>query len=199
MDQKPMIVIRKFYEEYNADGTVKNEWVEFSPAHDPIGTVNVERVKNLIPPESGFKNDDQGTKLGLMAMRWAQIEPHYKAWKSGQEIPLDGTPLAAWSGVSPQQAEVLKARGIKTVEAVRDMSEGILSKVQLPNVRSLRDVARAFLENKESSDMAAKMAKKDEEAAAMKAQLDEMASMLAELTKPQSNKPILTAKAKEAA
>jgi hypothetical protein len=195
MEQKPIIVIRKFYNEYDMDGAVKSEWVEFSPAHDPIGTVNVERVKNLIPPIGGIKNDDMQTKIGLMAMRWAQIEPHYNAWKSGQEIPLDGTPLAAWSGVNPQQAEVLKARGIKTVEAVRDMSEGILSKVQLPNVRGLRDLARVFLENKESSDMAVKMARKDEEAAAMKSQLDEMASMLAELRQPQA-KP---SKAKEVA
>jgi hypothetical protein len=192
---KPSIIVIDLKTEYSAAGKPV-EWVKIAPAHDPLGTHTWHRVADLQPPEGGIANDDEGNKIGYMTARWKQIEPAYEAWKAGSEIPLDGVPLAAWNGVTREQAEVLKARGIKTVEGVRDITDSQFSKIMLPNMRQLRDLARDFLENREASAAAAKIAAKDEQIDAMQAQMDEMAAMLADLTKP---KPASKSKDKDAA
>lgn len=179
-ENKPIIIVNGFATRYRtADGKTESfDVVRFSPAHDPMGTENVVRVKELIPPDS-IRNDDEGTKLNLMKLKWAQIEPAYRAWKEGTEIPTNGTPLAAWAGVSPDQADVLRARGIKTVEALRDATDSMIAKVSLPNMRGLRELAGKFLESMTASAAAAAMAQKDEEMAAMKEMMEEMAARLA--------------------
>ena len=180
-ENKPIIIVNGFSTTYRtgADGKPEAvEWVRFSPAHDPTGTENKVRVKELVPPES-LRNDDEGTKLNLMTLKWAQIEPAYRAWKEGTEIPTNGTPLAAWAGVSPDQADVLRARGIKTVEALRDATDSMIAKVSLPNMRGLRELAGKYLEGAGAAAAAAQVQERDEKIKAMEAMMEEMAARLA--------------------
>ncbi|TGT47619.1 hypothetical protein EN813_051530, partial [Mesorhizobium sp. M00.F.Ca.ET.170.01.1.1] len=73
------------------------DWVTYSPSHSPLNTRTTERIRHLIPDPSLMGEDQDGEKLRFMTARWNQIEPAYVAFKSGQEIPLNGTALAAWS------------------------------------------------------------------------------------------------------
>lgn len=154
------------------------EWVEYSPAHDPTGTATKVRVKELIPPEA-MRNDDDGTKLNMMHLKWRMIEPAYAAWKKGIEIPVDGTPLAVWAGITPEQADVLRSHGIKTIEALRDTSETLLNKIRLPNMKMLREMAGKFLESKSAAAAAAQVVERDETIKNMQAMMEEMAARLA--------------------
>lgn len=50
----------------------------------------------------------------------------YDAWKNGQELPLDGTPIRGWGVISPAQQETLIQMQVLTVERLSTMTdEGI--------------------------------------------------------------------------
>jgi hypothetical protein len=143
--------------------------------HDPK-SVNCEMVKALIPPESTTEteaNYDKSLKQGYMQGLWTQIEPAYKAWKAGMEIPLDGTPLAAWAGVTPEQIEVLRGVGVKTIQNVANMTESQMMKIMLPGLRNLKQTAIEYLESRAATAQA-------EEVADLKAKLEALTDMIAE-------------------
>lgn len=79
-------------------------------------------------------------------MRRNAILPSYEAWKKGHELPEHGTPLGAWAGISPLQAEQIKLAGLRTVEEIADAPDGVISKVNLPGMRDIRTQAKRFLE-----------------------------------------------------
>lgn len=170
------------------------DYVTYSPAHSPINTQTTERVRLLFPDPLKMGEDQDGEKLRFFTARWNQIAPAYEAFKNGREIPLNGTPLAAWPGVSPEQAEVLRAHSIRTIEEVRDLVDSHLEKVKLPNMRDLRTQARLFLENSDVAKAAQREAEKDAQIAALLERQSAMEAMLEELTKPKEGK-----KTKEAA
>lgn len=144
----------------------------------PVGesferTKTWHRIKDLTPPEN--PNDSLTHKA--MIARWSVIGPKYEAWKSGLEIPEDGTPLEAWSGVSPQQVKHLRGVGIKTVEALADMSKDFIGKMPWPDAKKLPELAAKFLDSKSAVE-------KDRELAEMRERVAAMEEMLAEATKP---------------
>jgi hypothetical protein len=99
------------------------------------------------------------------AALWEVVEGSYRAWLKGQEDPVDGTPLAAWPGVNPAQADRLKLIHVRTVEDVAALTDADLDRVGM-GARSLRDKARAFIEAKKGSSIVAEaMAEKDRQIA----------------------------------
>ncbi|TGS47531.1 MULTISPECIES: hypothetical protein [unclassified Mesorhizobium] len=184
---------------YKLDASVRRilelqpeDWVTYSPSHSPLNTRTTDRVRHLIPDPSLMGEDQDGEKLRFMTARWMQIEPAYEAFKNGREIPINGTALAAWSGVTPDQAEVLRTAGIRTVEEVRDLTDGNLDRVRLPNMRDLRKQAGLFLANSDAAKAAEREAAKDATIAELVERQAAMEAMIEELTKPKG-------KAKEAA
>jgi len=120
-----------------------------------------------------------------MCARWDVVGPAYEAWRNGQEIPETGTPIDAWGGVTSDQAKALKAMGIKTVEAVRDMGDAAMRELRMPNARQLPRMAASWLE---TSDAAAK----DAENAELKERIAAMEEMLTErqdAQKPKRGRP----------
>ena len=110
--------------------------------------------------------------------RWAEIEPAYEAWRKGEEIPEDGTALAAWAGVTKEQAAVFKSMGIRTVEAVAEMGDSTIDRLPFPNRRELKKTAKAFLEGRGAAALSDELVAAQERIAAMEA-------MLAEMTAPE--------------
>lgn len=166
----------------------EEHWVSYSPAHSPLNTVNTERVRLMFPDPTRMGEDQDGEKLRFMTHRWAQIEPAYLAFKDGRDIPLNGTPLAAWSGISQEQAEVLRQHSLRTVEEVRDLTESQLERVRLPNMRDLRAQAKLFLENTNATEAAAREAEKDKIIEAMTERMAAMEALLEERTAPKGKK-----------
>lgn len=162
----------------------EEHWVSYSPAHSPLNTVNTERVRVMYPDPTRMGEDQDGEKLRFMSHRWAQIEPAFNAFKEGREIPLNGTPLAAWAGITQEQAEVLRQHSLRTVEEVRDLTESQLERVRLPGMRELRNQAKLFLENTTASANAAREAEKDAQIEAMRERMEAMEALLEQATKP---------------
>lgn len=180
------ILITGFAQKYTKgpDGELKPvDVVTWVPLHAPQSMSNTERVDRLNP--ANIKNREGSEDSELMGMKeqhmsaiWSEIEPAYAAWKEGREVPLNGTPLAAWPGITPEQAEIFRLAGVRSVEMVRDMSETVRSKVRLPNLRELQDLARIFLENSGAAAAAEREAQKDRQIAEMAERMEAMEALL---------------------
>lgn len=131
------------------------------------------RVKTLRPPESADDTTRASQKYQDLEAKWSVIGPAYEAWKAGNEIPEDGTPLEAWSGVTPEQAKFLKTMGIKTVEAVRDMGDRAIENCRWPNARKMPELAGRWLEGQGDAKSAATIADLQEQIAVMREMLEE--------------------------
>ena len=79
----------------------------------PIGSRDIQ-FEEL--PEWWEKLDQQ-VRAGRYPANWlAQWKSAYDAWKAGQEIPIDGTPVKGWAMISPAQQEMLIQANVRTVE-----------------------------------------------------------------------------------
>lgn len=68
----------------------------------------------------------------------------YEAWKNGQEIPVDGTPIRGWPVISPAQQETLIRLNILTVEALSSISADAVKRVGIGGA-DLKNKAKAWL------------------------------------------------------
>ena len=152
--------------------TVEVDWVTYAPSHAPLTAATTDRVRHLRPTQEMLEADPS-EKLKFMLARWAAIEPAYEAWKAGHELPLDGVPLGQWPGITGPMAEELRKYGVRTVEEVRDLTDGQIEKIRLPNMRDLRKMARAFLDNMAATAISEREVERDNEVAALKQQLQE--------------------------
>lgn len=163
-------VIVGFKTEYKGDrGT---DWVEIAPAGESFERTHTwHRIADLTP--RGEVDEARKSSLSYRASvaRWNLIKPAYDAFRAGQDIPIDGTPLAAWAGVSPEQAALLRTMGIKTVEGVRDMGEGATARLPFPNARKLPQLAASFLSSVGEAAKDAELSEMRERMAALEAAL----------------------------
>lgn len=163
-------VILGFKTEYKGDRAV--DWVEIAPAGEAFERTRTWlRIKDITPKPDAERSDSLSHKV--MVARWQTIAPKYEAWKQGNEIPEDGTPLAAWAGVTPAQVSHLRQMGIYTVENVRDMGEGAISRMPFPNARQLPKLAADFLTSRDAAE-------KDRELEDMRERMAIMEEMLAQ-------------------
>lgn len=120
-------------------------------------------------------------------MLWEVVEGPYSAWLKGQEEPVDGTPLAAWPGVNPAQADRLKLIYVRTVEDVAALSDQDLDRVGM-GARSLRDKARAFVAAKKGEAVVAEaMAEKDKIIADLMQKVADLTEAVSELAADRNN------------
>lgn len=140
------------------------------------------RVKTLVPDLDPEPVKANAPSYVAQKMRWDVVGPAYEAWKSGNELPEDGTALAAWGGVTAEQVKVLRRLGIKTVEAVRDIDDKSLSTLNWPDARKLPELAKSFLESTSSAE-------KDRELSEMRERMAAMEEMLESATKPKRGRP----------
>lgn len=169
-DPKPTIIVHGFDVSYKPEidpdtkkptGKMREiVWVRYSPMGMSQMTVNKERLSFLDPANMKLRGDDHqdSLKMEFLTHRWEFIRRAYEAWRDGHEITVDGTPLAAWSGLNPAQAEIFRNTGLKTVELIAQMTEATMSRIGLPDVRHIRDQARAFLASIEGSATAERFA-----------------------------------------
>lgn len=159
---------------------------EYRVGRDPIDKVLIaplgaatektqtwHRVLKMKPPENVDDRMLNSDHYRDMVEKWKIIGPAYEAWKAGTELPVDGTPLAAWAGVTPEQARFLNAMGLRTVESVRDMGDKEIEALRWPNARQLPKMAADYLKG---ADAAAK----DAEIAALRERMDAMNALLEE-------------------
>lgn len=168
-------------------GEVKTvDVVTYGPLGDPktVMTKEIRRVSAVLPL------DECGDNIAYITAHklWKTIEPQYEAWKAGNEIPENGTPFAAWDGVTKGQAEILKGMGLRTVEAVAEASDIVINKSGLPNALLIRDTAKKYLASASGSREAAKMTTLETENAALKGQMAELMEQMKLLMSDQTEK-----------
>lgn len=69
----------------------------------------------------------------------------YRRWKSGQELPVEGTPIRSWPVLSPAQAETCCAIGVRTVEDLAMLPDEGLRKLGMGGV-TLKQKAKDWIE-----------------------------------------------------
>jgi len=159
---------------------------QYRPGKEPVDMVLVapagaayerqqtwHRVAKLKPPENVSDAERNSEKYMDLAAKWSVVGPAYDAWRNQQDLPEEGTPLEAWSGVSADQAAFMRKMGIRTVEDVRDMGDRALEELRWPNSRKLPELAKRWLEGEAISEKDAKIAEMEEQMAAMKELLEE--------------------------
>ena len=151
------IRVLRFKTKVNRFG-VAEDWVEYGAAHSLQSETTWERVRHLIPPDEDPNNPRKGMKAAHMRAVWSFIEPHYKAWKDGRQMPESGTPLSAWPGVGESEIFELNRVGIKSVEDLANSGDAALDKIPLPSPREMRKQAKMFLEGMNAASAAAMIA-----------------------------------------
>jgi hypothetical protein len=110
--------------------------------------------------------------------RWPK---EYEAFKKGQEIAPDGTPLEQWPLLKRAMVLELKALNFVTVEQLAAMSDHAAQQIPMYG-RRLRELAQAYLDDAKAMALvtAATAAndRKDEEIAALRLQVESMASQM---------------------
>ena len=160
--ERPNIAVLRFWTEY--------EDVPGKPG-EPREVHMVEWVKKGTNGATTCEKVARALKADAMR---EIIDPAYKAWLKGQEEPTEGTPLSAWPGVNPAQADRLKSLHLRTVEDVAGMNDADMNRVGM-GALALRDKARAFVAaKKDMAPLAEAVAKKDAEIADLRAQVAEL-------------------------
>lgn len=191
---RPFIVVHGFkttYEQNTETGKMDRpvDWVEYSPAHAATYSVIKTRVSEVDPDKLKVRSSgNQSDKEAFFRARWSIIGRAYEAWKSGQEIPLEGTPLGVWPGINEAQAAAFRAAGMKTVEQVATMPDSAAARVALPGVRDLQKQAQAFLEAEDRGVAARRLTDQDEKIAALQEQLAAAMALLEERTEPEAKR-----------
>jgi len=169
-----MTQVINFKTTYKPDGTPV-DWVLLAPRGETQqSTQTWHRVAKLMPPEDPSRELEDSPTFQAMKARWENVVgPAYEAYSKGNEIPVSGIPLAAWSAVSAEQAGILKGLGIRTVEDVAEMSDGMIQKAPLPNMRELKGMARKYLDSQDIVDTQSKLEEAEKRIAVMEEMLAE--------------------------
>jgi len=143
------------------DGSTRaTDWVQWRKAGEALGSVTRIRVAALRPT----------AKNPHGAVEWGVIGPAYEAWKAGNEIPVDGTPLEAWNGLARDEIERLKIDlGVNTIEAFANMPESAIQKARVRNPRERVERAKRFLEARsQTAEVEKAMAERDAQIAELR-------------------------------
>lgn len=170
-DRLPFIAVQEFRTEYKAapDGRM-----------DPYDVV--AWVKKGVQNPSVTEEKISRLSKGQDNMIWQVIEPYYKRWKEGQTAPIDGIPLAAWPGATPQLVKALEPANIRSVEDLSRMEDSAISRIAIPNLRDKQKQARAFLEAQSTVSMSTEMVKLREAVEFLRKENEELRASIEEDT-----------------
>lgn len=133
---------------------------------------------------------------GRIPQAWVeQYRKAYEAWKNGQEIPLNGTPIRGWMVISPAQQEMLIARGVQTLEDLAVINAEGIQRIGMGGVELKNKAIMALQAAKDIGPVVMQNAKLSSELAIMKANYDDLAKKFAALVEQSGGDPQVTAPA----
>jgi sulfur carrier protein ThiS len=182
----PRLFVKRFWTKFRPDPgdaakLVGSDWCEYGPIGSVDRSTTCDSIKNLRDRLQPMTENNPAIELAYA--RWAAIEPAYERWKNGQEMPLSGTPLAAWNAVTPEQSEVFKTRGIRTVEEIAQLTDVHVEKLGplIPRMRDLIRQAQMFVESADTVRFAASLDEKQQKIAAQDVEIAEQRTQIADL------------------
>jgi hypothetical protein len=178
--EKLPILIHRFYTVFDEDPKTKQPRARDMVEYGPIGSAGRTHVTERIDILSKVQKI-AGANPAVTAARvmWDFIEPRYQAWKTNQDLPETGTPLAAWNHLTQAQAEILRVNGVRSVEDVALLTDTHLTRIPIPNLRSIIEAAKKFIDSKDVNKFTSELAAKDETIAALTQRVDQLAEMVA--------------------
>ena len=144
-----------------------------------------------------LENVRKNVRDGRTPQHWLdQWEKAYNAWRNGQEIPLNGTPIKGWGVISPAQQEMIINIGCPTVEMLAAINDEGLKRLGIGSM-DLKNKARTWLESmKNHGIVTIQMAAMEQENAVLKAsvealqkQIDGMRALIESSHQEQSEQP----------
>ena len=169
-------------------------WIEYEPAHDdPAKIIAHEKVEWAKKGSSNGSTTVMKIRhLKLDSVLWPVIQPAYEAWKKNQEAPLEGTPLDAWPGVTPQQVKVMRDYHLRSVEDFAQAPDSTLMKMNFPGIREMQGRAKAFLQAAQGqAQIAEALHSRDQMIANLGAELEEMKHLIQDMGKKPVDLPAL--------
>jgi hypothetical protein len=102
---------------------------------------------------------DQDQRNGRIPEQWvANYKKQYAAFKAGQEMPLNGSPIRGWGIISPAQQDMLIKMHILTVEDLAATNDEGMKQIGLGGL-DLKNKAKAWLlQLKDNGALAIQMA-----------------------------------------
>ena len=166
-----------------------NIWTEFTPDQQvddmgrPVGEPQYREVDMIEYARAGTVNTtkDKVARLQKHQILWPLLKDAYEAWKSDQEAPVDGTPLAAWPGIRSEQLQHCKMFNLHSVQDVAAMNDAACDSLGMGS-RQLRDQAKAFIEVLDKTkNIDVLLAGRDEKISHLTAENDEFRSAIADM------------------
>lgn len=94
---------------------------------------------------SWFEKLDGDFRNGRIPPTWIpRYRAAYEAWKNGQELPLDGTPIRGWGVISPAMQEILCNMKVLTIEDAARMNDDAMKRIGM-GAGDIRAKAQAAL------------------------------------------------------
>jgi len=138
----------------------------------------IERVEILMP--GGF-NQPVFNVTDAHRQRWPR---EYEAFKKGQEVSPDGTPIDHWAFLSRAMVHELKALNIFSVEQCAILSDVVLQRIGMGG-RQIRNAAIAYLDDAaamaQTSQLTAENERLSQRVAELDAQVRSMSDLLAQV------------------
>lgn len=169
-DRAPSIIPLDFRVEYipQADGSLREiEVVEYTRKGSQ-GATTPARIEHL-----------QRLRDGQPDPLWAVLKPYYDNWKAGKAAPIDGTPLAAWPGATPQLVKALEPFHIRSVEDLAKIDDNLMGRISIPGIRALKNNAAAYVEaQKTTAVVAGEIATLRSENEMLKSEISELKDLI---------------------
>ncbi len=155
------------YEGTDGEELAAIEWVQWTKKGTTNATITEDKIRRVMKDPA----------------KWTVLQPYYDAWKRQEKAPVNGYPIDAWPGVTPEQSKVLKERHVLSVEDLANSSQADLGKLGLPGILQLQGKAKAFLEARQNTaPVAAEVAALREENKAMREELEAAMQLLKEMS-----------------
>lgn len=107
----------------------------------PVGTRDV--IEKEV--ESWFLSLDEQARAGRIPLAWIkQYRDAYDAWRTGQEMPVQGTPIRGWPLASPSQQQNIIAANVRTVEDLANANQEALGRIGM-GALDMKERAKTWL------------------------------------------------------
>ena len=146
----------------------------------------LQKMKGQLGPVRAA-GSDPGTPMVVESRfprEWLEeIEKGYAAWKKGEELPIEGTPLKQWAVLPPSMLQNFLSQNLFTIEQLAEASDEALNPVGM-GARMFRNQAQDWIKlNKEDErgKMVAQLAQLQADNQAFKDQILEQQRQMKEM------------------
>ena len=131
--------------------------------------------------EVWLEMNKQKVANGQMPREWAEhFERQYKAWKAGQELPVNGTPIKGWGVISPAMQKNIINVNILTVEDLAAANDEGLKRIGM-GAQDLKNKANAWLAQlNDKGPLTIKMSAVEKENEVLKASIEALQNRINE-------------------